>query len=122
MGALLSAIFLGFVLPTIPSYVGMPEAVLRALAGLALMLALYSLSCYRFADHSQPRWLRLVMGCNLAYCALTAGLVVIHWEQLTALGVAYFVIEMLIIVTLVAVEGRVSRRAGSKLDYSPSKS
>lgn len=76
LGALLSAMFLSFVMPAIPSYIGMPAGGLRALACLALLLALYSLSCYRFANPSQPRWLRIATRCNLIYCALTAGLVV----------------------------------------------
>ena len=114
VGAVLSAVFLGLVLPKLHHLVGMPVPILHALSLLALLFATYSACCFAFADHTNPFWLRLIITTNLAYCALTLVLVGVFFHQLTALGVAYFVAEMIVIVALVSVEKRVLRALRSR--------
>ena len=50
------------------------------------------------------------MVANALYCVLTMTLVLVHFQELTPLGVAYFVADALVIVGVVAFEGSVLRR------------
>lgn len=79
---------------------------LYGLSVLALVFATYSLCCYALADHSNPRWLRLICSTNLCYCALTLVLVAVYHRQLNWLGMAYFFAEMMVILALVWLEKR----------------
>jgi hypothetical protein len=106
LGALLSAGLLGLVLPWLQSYIGMPVPVLQGLALLASLFAAYSLSCFVFADHSKPLWLRLIATANTAYCGLTLALALHYRDKVTLLGWAYFLGESAIVLSLVAMERR----------------
>lgn len=101
LGALLSAAFLGGVLPSFQIQVGMPLGVLYWLALLAVLLALYSLTCLALADCANPRWLRLLSRFNLAYCLLTLSLMGVYSGQLTPLGFGYFLAELVVVGLLV---------------------
>ena len=109
MGALVSAFMLGLVLPILDS--GMPEHVLHLLALTAVAFGLSSLNCH-FAKRG-PKWLKAIATANGMYCLLTSALVIYFYRELTWLGVAYFVAEILIIVALVMVEIKVAKRTGS---------
>lgn len=109
MGALVSWLFLGLLLPAYQPLVGMPPEVLRGLALLALALCFYSLSRALFADLASPHWLGLVIGANLSYCFLSATLLVLFWSLLEPLGIAYFLAEKFVVLGLVAIEVKVYR-------------
>lgn len=112
LGALLSAFFLGVVLVRYHAYFGMPVPVLQVLAGIALVFALYSLSCHVLLKADGRPFLRAIALANLLYCALTAVLLVYHAGQLTPLGWTYFILELLIVCSLVRVELHVASRKG----------
>ena len=104
LGALLTAILLGFVLVRFEGFFGMPREVLYPLSFLAAFYAVYSFSCYW---HLPDRWrpfLRAIAVANLGYCCLTTGLVVYFYPQLTHWGVAYFLTEIIVIISLVLIE------------------
>ena len=110
LGACASVLLLGFVLPAMQPWIGMPTRILYLLAGIAALFAASSLSGYRFAGDHATRWLRAVMVANLLYCLLTCSLVALHLGELTAGGVAYFVAEAAVILGLVWAELQVLRR------------
>ena len=107
IGATLSAIFLGVVLPALQSYVGMPRRVLWALALMALVYGAYSIGTFYLRRSDWRSGVRVISILNVAYCGLTAVLVIAFWSRLTRVGVAYFLLEILVIAALVAVERRV---------------
>lgn len=107
LGAVVSALSLGVVLPAFQPSIGMPLAVLHFLAALAAGFSVYSLSVFRFADHSKPLWLRIIIAANLSYCALSLTLVVNYFAQLTALGLSYFLLEKVIVLGIVGLEWRI---------------
>lgn len=111
LGALLSASLLGLVLPRFEDSVGMPPAILYPLAGVAGLFCLYSLTCYTRPSLQQPRYLRLIAGANLSYCALTLGCVIYLTRSLSWLGHAYFIGEIMLVVGLALVEMRQARLA-----------
>lgn len=109
VGALISALSLGVILPAFQEWIGMPHKVLYQLASLATIFAFYSLTRYKFADLSNPNWLRGIIALNLSYCALSLTLVVTHFESLTALGLTYFILEKVIVLAIVGLEWKILR-------------
>jgi phosphatidylserine synthase len=104
LGALVSAIMLGIVLVMFESHFGMPKNILYWLAGLAAVFAVYSLTNYFRFGENWRLFLRIIAIVNLLYCALTAVLVVQHVQELSILGIAYFIGEMIIVITLAMIE------------------
>jgi len=100
LGALLSAIMLGFVLANLESVFGMPRPVLHFLAGIAGVFALYSFFCYRWLRKNWQPFLLAIAVSNLLYCCLTIALVFYYRQALTILGILYFVTEVIVVVIL----------------------
>lgn len=111
LGALLTAVMLGIVLAQWEAFFGMPRAKLYILAGVAVIFAVYSLTCYwRLPTNWRP-YLRAIAATNLLYCCVTAGLVVYLYKVLTVWGVLYFVGEILIVVSLAIFEWKVGKQS-----------
>jgi hypothetical protein len=108
IGATVSAFFLGVVLTALGEYVGMPRTVLLFLALVALAYGACSIGCYSLRPREWRPWLRAISSLNLAYCGLTAALLVVFRARLTFLGATYFLLEILLIGALALVERRVS--------------
>ena len=114
VGALLSAFMLGILLPSFERIFGMPAPVLYLLAGMALVFALYSFTCYRrFGQHWRP-FLKGIAIINLSYCALTLVLSFYHYTSLTLLGWIYFIVEIIIVVSLAFIELKTANSAHAK--------
>lgn len=109
-GALLTAFLLAIVLAIFEEWFGMPHRVLYVLSTVACLYALYSACCY----YSKPRhwrfYLKLIAIANLLYSCLTIGLVAYHYHRLTALGLLYFILELLLMLALAGVELRIASR------------
>lgn len=88
----------------------MPAEVLHALAAVACVFAVYSISCFLFLIRRLAFYLKIIAVANGAYCLMTLGAVVYYFDRLTALGLMYFGIEILVIVFLVVIEVGVVRR------------
>ena len=110
VGAVISTLLLALALPALRPVLGMPHAFLWPLAGIAALFAAYSFTCFRLADHADPRFLRAIAVANGLYCVLTLILVGVAWSEVSALGVAYFVGEALVIGALVVFEWRLADR------------
>jgi len=108
LGAIVSAIFLGIVLVMLQEIVGMPTQILYTLSGLASLFAIYSLSCYFFVKDNWNPYLRFIAIVNMLYCILSLVLVYIYFSELTVLGLTYFILEKVIVLTLVWIELRAS--------------
>jgi len=104
VGAVLTAFLLITVLKTFNEYFGMPRETLTILSILALILAIYSFSCFAFSDNNSQKLLKPIIVANLIYCILTLGLVIYFYNKLTILGLTYFGGEILIIGGLVHIE------------------
>ncbi len=104
LGALLSAFMLGFVLVKFESIFGMPALVLYWLAGLAGIFAIYSFSCFIGFGKNWRIYLKAIALVNLTYCGLTLSLVIYLYQLLTIWGFIYFMLEIIIVVTLSVIE------------------
>ena len=70
LGALLSALSLGVVLPYFQPWIGVPTQYLYGLACLALCYAIYDFCCWCWADTQQSKWLYAVIVANTSHCVL----------------------------------------------------
>lgn len=103
-GALISVFFLGFVLRKFEIIFGMPSDVLLLLALLPIFFAVYDYCCYFFLKDNCRPYLKGIAFANLVYCCITILHVIFHYQSLTILGLGYFLVEIVIILILVAVE------------------
>jgi hypothetical protein len=110
LGALVSAALLSL-MALMPHIAGMPASILWPLALIAVLFAVYSLSCYALRPRRQPLLLALIAIANLSYCALTFWFVRAHYAGLTALGLCYFVGEMAILVALAGFELTMAKKS-----------
>lgn len=104
VGALLSAVFLGVVLTRLEHFFGMPRNILYGLSFLACVFAVSSFWCYRRVDRNWRPCLKAIATVNLLYCCLTAGLVLCYRQELTTWGLVYFLLEVVVIITLATIE------------------
>lgn len=109
IGAVISAFFLGVILVQLEALIGMPENVLYPLAALAVIFACYSLSCYFISPTKWRLYLKIIATVNTLYSFLTLGLVLYHYTNLTILGLAYFIAEILILIGLIRAEIKLSK-------------
>ena len=117
VGATLSAILLGVVLPALEPYIGMPRRVLLVLALVAALYGVYSTGCYFLRRNHWQAGVRVISILNLVYCGMTAVLVVAFRARLKRIGIAYFLLEILVIGALVAVERRLLASADERRQY-----
>lgn len=103
-GALLSAFLLGVVLVRFEPVFGMPRETLYFLAFLPCIFAVYDIYCYLRITKNQELFLKFIAAANLVYCVVSTGLVLQHYQRLTNLGLAYFVLEIIVVIVLAMVE------------------
>lgn len=108
LGACVSAFVLSMVLANFVPVFGMPLSVLTVLALIPGFFAFYSFGCYFFLNDNWHPFLKGIAVANLLYCCLTIGLVVHHFGKLTVYGVGYFVIEILVVFSLIFLELKTS--------------
>lgn len=82
----------------------MPKSYLPVLLFIAGCFSSYSLSCYYLKPSNWKTFLRLIAVLNLLYCAFTLYVVSENTNTFSALGYAYFGVELAIIFPLALVE------------------
>ncbi|MEQ9468226.1 MAG: hypothetical protein RLN88_12485 [Ekhidna sp.] len=100
IGAMLSAVLLGIVLVQFQPMIGLPVHILRILAGIAALFMIYSFSCFMVNPTNAAVKLRTIAIANLLYCVITLVLMILFFDELTLYGLAYFIIEIMVIVFL----------------------
>jgi FtsH-binding integral membrane protein len=111
VGALVTALLVGVVLPTLGEHIGTPRPVLRALALTAAVFAAYSLTCAATRPTRWPGYLRGIALANAGYCVVTVALLIRFSATLHALDWLYFVGEIVVVSALARLELRVARAA-----------
>ena len=102
LGALLSAIMLGFVLARFENTFGMPQKVLYLLSIIAFIFSVYSLLCFLGKIENWRPYMQVIAVTNLLYCCLTIVFTIYMYQRLTVAGLVYFVLEI-IVVTILAI-------------------
>ncbi len=104
LGALLSAISLGIILPLFDSFFGLPQSILYSLAIIALIFGMYSLVCYLIAVKIWRIWLLIIALANTLYALLSIVILFIFSQYLTFFDGLYFIIELVILTLLIVLE------------------
>lgn len=103
-GALLSAILLAIVIAPNETLFGVPLITANGLAIPAICFTIYSLGCYTLNPKSWATYLLIIATANLLYCCLTIYILFSQSLSTTLLGKAYFMIEIVTILCVVAIE------------------
>lgn len=111
VGALVTALLVGVVLPRLGEHIGMPRPVLRALALTAAAFAAYSLTCAATQPTRWPGYVRGIALANSGYCLVTVAVLIRFAAALQVLDWLYFVGEIVVVCALVTLELRVARAA-----------
>ena len=111
VGALVTASSLGLLLAPFESLFGMPSRIVYVLAIIAAAFAMYSLVCYLIQPSNWPVFLRVIAVANLSYSVLTILLLFVYRLEVTALGIAYFIGEIIVVSALAIYELITARRA-----------
>ena len=107
-GAILSVVFLGIILPSLQSFIGMPIRSLYFLAAIPVFFAFYDFYLYFRTPKNWKPFLRAIAYANLIYCIISIGMVINHFPELTYLGITYFLLEIIIILIIVYIELKAS--------------
>lgn len=108
IGALVSSIGLAILIPAFHSYFNFPIDVLYILGVVAAIFSIYSFFSYLFSGEKWRKFLRIIAIANLSYCILTAALVVKLLDVISVLAIAYFLAEILLVVSLAIWELKVA--------------
>mgnify|MGYP006266252333 CR=1 FL=1 len=110
IGAIITALMLGVILPHFQPTFGMPRDIMHFLSGIASAFALGSLIFHFFVKKNQGPLLRIVALCNTIYCMITLGLLINYREVVTGWGFAYFLGEIGVVLVLVRLEWNTARK------------
>lgn len=109
LGAILSCVLLSLVLPLFVDLLGMPISTLYILAILPFIYSVYSLLCYFLNPFQWKFYLRVIASANFLYCAFTMFYLVWNLELTTILCEIYFVLEMIVVVSLASLEWKLAK-------------
>ena len=104
LGALLSVFLLGGLLTSFESIFGMPRTTLIFLASLPVIFVVYDFYCFLRVNQNQGSFLRAIAMANILYSFISMTMVIYHFQKLTFWGLIYFLLEILIVLTLAGIE------------------
>lgn len=104
LGALLSFLLLFFALRNFSTYIGLSKTILTYLSLIALFFSLYSISCFVLLNTIWKPYLKGICIGNALYCILTLAVILYYFESISALGLLYFLGEIIIISCIIAIE------------------
>ena len=104
LGAFLTGVFLLGILAPLERYFGMPHTVLLILYSVAFGMFLYSIGCYYLIRTKWKLFLSIIMAVNIIYVIISIGFIIVNFETLTALGITYFILEVMVIAGIVFIE------------------
>ncbi len=109
LGALLSAISL-LIIPQFEDSLGIPKSLAFNLAILPIIFFIFSFLSYKFGGQKWQLLLKTIAIANLFYCGLTLYIILTNVETLKSMGIAYFTIEILIILVLAIIELKIATK------------
>lgn len=105
-GALLSVSLYMTLLARFETIFGVPQNIVYILSLLAGIYAIYSGSCYILKPINWQTYLKIIAMANILHCILTLCLIVACYQVFSILGILYFVNEIIVVSSLVAIELR----------------
>jgi hypothetical protein len=115
IGALVSALLLGVLLVRYHLHIGLPVSTLYLLAGIALLIAFFSLSNYFFNTKATGLVIAYIGFLNIGYCIFTLIVINQPMGRLSIVGWIYFLIEISIIIMLAILEIKAAKRYNNRI-------
>ncbi len=109
LGAVLSTLMHGVVLVLLENKIGMPVEILYKLALVTFIFSIFSFLCFWNFNEKWRSLLRTIAIANLLFCVVSLCLIVYLYEQLSLLGLIYFIVEIIIVSILALFELKVAR-------------
>ena len=109
LGALISAIIL-LVISQFERQFGISRNLCLILVPLPIIFSVFSFVSYKLDNEKWKSLLKIIAIANLSYCCLTLYLTLINFATLKNLGIAYFVVEILIIFLLAMFELKIANK------------
>jgi hypothetical protein len=104
IGALVSAVSLGVLLPYFQSFIGLPLHLLYVLAFIAVIFLIISLSSFFRGNCEYQKRLKMMAKFNLLYILVTWLLIILYFAEITNYGLLYFAAETIVVLVLVKFE------------------
>jgi hypothetical protein len=104
IGALVSAVSLGVLLPYFQSFIGLPLHLLYVLAFIAVIFLIISLSSFFCGNCEYHKRLKMMAKFNLLYILLTWLLIILYFAEISNYGLLYFAAETIVVLVLVKFE------------------
>lgn len=108
IGAVLSAFLLGIILVRFEHVFGMPRRALYFLSVFPCIFALYDLTCYLLNSEKSKVLLKIIAFLNIAYCFISIPFIFKYYQNLTYLGLIYFILELAILILLISIELKIA--------------
>lgn len=108
LGALISAVLLGFVLVQYQPLFGIPADILYTLAAIPCLFAIYDLICYFSLKSNFGIYLASIAGLNIAYCVFSIGVALLYINQIHTLGWIYLVLEVILVCLIAKIEWKIA--------------
>jgi len=112
IGALISAISLGYIMIVFNSIFGLPKNVLYLLATIPLFFLVFDMFAYYWGNEKIGWYLKIIVFLNVGYCILSLGLLSYHFSVLTKWAMIYFVVEICIVLALSRIEWCMAQTVG----------
>lgn len=109
VGATVSILCLYF-LYSFEELFGMPQRVSSIFICIAIVLSIYSFTCYFINMRNWRLYLVIIAILNISYCLFTIFQIFQNSNSITLLGYIYFIVELLIILTLAIYELKLTRK------------
>ena len=107
VGATVSASIMGLLIARFVSIFGMPASSAYLLAAIPILFIVYSFYHYFCFPKDWQINLKLIAAANLIYIFISIGVAFYHFEEMTKLGLAYFLMEIIVILIVVVMELRI---------------
>lgn len=108
LGALITALLSGLVVPQFESLLGVPKQPLLILSGIAVVFAIYSLICYLKVEKNYSMFLKIIALANSGFIVITPFVLMPYWDTITVVGMLYFVLEWIVVAFLIQIELKVA--------------
>jgi hypothetical protein len=104
IGAAISAVCLGFVLPQLHPHFQMPDQTLNFFASLAALFCIFSTFNFWRSPKNEKEVLKATAITNMFYSTLTATTLILLRNELTLFDFVYFTVEIIAILILARLE------------------
>lgn len=104
IGAFMTSALLGLVLVNFNTQLGLSKQVFYSLTLLVVPYFIYSLSVYLLKPNKWSSFLKGIALANVFYCVITISVIILNYEEVTILGMIYFLGEASLISTIAFIE------------------